>query len=565
LERSQPVWRTRTDGIAADGSAAHGTAADGRELRAALDCVKDYAIFLLDVDGRVATWNAGAAALKGYSGEEIAGRHFSAFYTEEDRAAGRPARLLDDATRDGRVEDEGWRVRKDGTRFWADVVISAVRDEDGRLRGFLKVTRDLTERRRAEMALAAGAAQQATVAELGLDALGTLDLATLLEHATARVAATLGVDVATVSELAPGGEALVLRAASGLVGRAGADGGAPLSDAVRGWGPGALTREGVVASALLPDQGVVSDAVVVIAGGADGAPFGLLGAHSRTPRTFGEVEQSFLIAVAHVLASAIGRGRLDARLRETTEAAQEERIRNTHALEAMRERDEFIAVAAHELRTPLTVLRLKLERLRGAAPGVEGAAGAEVAAIEAATRHVRRLSVLVDRLVDVSRIASGRLELHREDVELGALVERALGDARAEAGASGCALSVSAPSPVVVSGDRARLESVFALLVSNAVKYGRGRPVEIAVDAAGGRARVAVRDSGIGISPEAQRRLFQRFQRAAPSRYYGGLGLGLYVARHVVEAHGGQILLSSAPGEGATFTVELPAAEGSAA
>ncbi|HEY9857852.1 MAG TPA: PAS domain-containing protein, partial [Stenomitos sp.] len=110
-----------------------------------VESVRDYAIFMLDPTGRILTWNAGAQALKGYSENEAIGQDFSVFYPPEDVAAGKPRRLLDQATREGRVEDEGWRVRKDGTRFWADVVITALRDESGTLTGFAKVTRDLTE------------------------------------------------------------------------------------------------------------------------------------------------------------------------------------------------------------------------------------------------------------------------------------------------------------------------------------------------------------------------------------------------------------------------------------
>src|SRR5690348_6916150 len=108
--------------------------------------VKDYAIFSLDPHGRVATWNAGAERIKGYTADEIIGQHFSRFYSEEDRAAGIPARGLEQARTEGRWEAEGWRVRKDGTRFWASVVIDAIYDDNRKLIGFAKVTRDITER-----------------------------------------------------------------------------------------------------------------------------------------------------------------------------------------------------------------------------------------------------------------------------------------------------------------------------------------------------------------------------------------------------------------------------------
>jgi PAS domain S-box-containing protein len=130
-------------------------------LRLLIDRVQDYAIFRLTPEGDVASWNAGAARLKGYAAEEIVGRHFSVFYDDHDIQAGKPAWLLATAAAEGRVEDEGWRLRKDGSRFWADVVITALRDRTGKLRGFAKVTRDITERRQAEERLRHTAAELA--------------------------------------------------------------------------------------------------------------------------------------------------------------------------------------------------------------------------------------------------------------------------------------------------------------------------------------------------------------------------------------------------------------------
>lgn len=115
-----------------------------------VEAVEEYAIFMLDPDGTVASWNSGAHRIKGYSGDEIIGRHFSVFYTDEEVSAGKPQRELDQAKAEGRVRDEGWRVRKDGSRFWANVVITAVYDKNGRLEGFAKVTRDETERKRVD-------------------------------------------------------------------------------------------------------------------------------------------------------------------------------------------------------------------------------------------------------------------------------------------------------------------------------------------------------------------------------------------------------------------------------
>src|SRR5713226_6830277 len=122
-------------------------------FRLLVEGVQDYAIFMLDGAGRVSTWNSGAERIKGYRAEQIVGQHFSRFYPPEAVAEGKPARLLAIAARDGRVEDEGWRVRKDGTRFWADVILTALRDAEGAVIGFAKVTRDLTEHKEAQDAL----------------------------------------------------------------------------------------------------------------------------------------------------------------------------------------------------------------------------------------------------------------------------------------------------------------------------------------------------------------------------------------------------------------------------
>ena len=124
-----------------------------RQFRLLVQGVTDYAIYMLDPNGQVASWNAGAQRIKGYLPEQIIGEHFSRFYTEEDRQAGIPKQALETATRDGRFEKEGWRVRKDGTKFWANVVIDAIRTPDGSIMGFAKITRDITERRDAERAL----------------------------------------------------------------------------------------------------------------------------------------------------------------------------------------------------------------------------------------------------------------------------------------------------------------------------------------------------------------------------------------------------------------------------
>ncbi|WP_343073441.1 sensor histidine kinase [Pyxidicoccus fallax] len=231
-----------------------------------------------------------------------------------------------------------------------------------------------------------------------------------------------------------------------------------------------------------------------------------------------------------------------------------------HLQEAIRARDEFLSVASHELKTPLTSLGLRLHALARAIDADPESSlarryGREVAAMK---RQVTRLAELIDGLLDVSRISTGRLRILREEVDLSALVQEVTARFVPEAERAGCALDVRPGGPCVGSWDRVRLEQVVSNLLSNALKYGAGRPVHVQVEESDGRARLRVRDEGIGIDADSHARIFQKFERAVSERHYGGLGLGLYVVRTLVEAMGGSIRVESRPGEGATFFVELP-------
>ncbi len=222
-------------------------------------------------------------------------------------------------------------------------------------------------------------------------------------------------------------------------------------------------------------------------------------------------------------------------------------------------RDEFLSVAGHELRTPLTSLSLKLSGLSHAAASMGGPlAQRAVRDVEVAQRQVRNLADLISQLLDVTRISRQGLLLRREEVDLAAVVREGVEALAPQAERAGCAVEVHAEGPVVGRWDRLRLEQVVTNLMTNALKYGAGRPVRVAVSREGSVARLEVEDQGIGIEPEALQRIFDRFERAVSERHYGGLGLGLYITREVVEAHGGTISARSAPGRGATFTVELP-------
>jgi PAS domain S-box-containing protein len=230
------------------------------------------------------------------------------------------------------------------------------------------------------------------------------------------------------------------------------------------------------------------------------------------------------------------------------------------AQRAVQIRNEFLSIAAHELRTPLTTLQLQVYSLRDLSEKGRTDWNEErfKVRLERCTYSVGRLAQLVETLLDVSRISTGRLELQVERVALVDIVREVIERFRDEARRAGCELRVSAGAPIVGSWDRSRIEQVLSNLLSNAVKYGAGKPIEIEVDERDGMAELRVVDHGIGLSAADLERIFGRFERAASSRNYGGLGLGLFITRRIVEAHGGRISARPTPSGGATFVVELP-------
>jgi signal transduction histidine kinase len=222
---------------------------------------------------------------------------------------------------------------------------------------------------------------------------------------------------------------------------------------------------------------------------------------------------------------------------------------------AIQARDDVLAIASHELKTPLTALRLPVEALLRGRAGAPPLPAEKARAIE---RQLLRITALVNALLDVSRIHEARLELKPERVELAALVREVAARFAAEAELAGSRIEVDAPAPVHGRWDRQRVEQIVGNLLANAVKYGEARPIVVRVSGDERSVRVDVVDQGVGIAPMEQARIFGRFERGGASHGYGGLGLGLWIARELARAMGGGLGVRSEVGAGSTFTVELP-------
>jgi PAS domain S-box-containing protein len=248
--------------------------------------------------------------------------------------------------------------------------------------------------------------------------------------------------------------------------------------------------------------------------------------------------------------------------RERDRLLVQEQGARAQAEAALRARDEFMSIAAHELRTPLTPLKMQIDVLARLARRTlpPGTAGADrlLTMLEASSGQLTRLVALIGELLDVSTIRTGHLTLTFESIDLVELVRAVLERYRMALEMAGSSVTLVAPDEVRGRWDRLRLEQVVANLLTNAMKYGSGKPIEVEVAVADGQAKLTVVDHGIGIDETDRDRIFERFERAVPVRHFGGFGLGLYITRQIVRAHGGTIQIEGGRGAGSAFIVRLP-------
>jgi signal transduction histidine kinase len=261
-----------------------------------------------------------------------------------------------------------------------------------------------------------------------------------------------------------------------------------------------------------------------------------------------------ITALRNSAGALIGFGKVTRDLTER-KRSEDERLALARAHEAIRLRDEFLSIASHELRTPLTALQLQIQRLRKLPGDDKTATG-----LARADRSTLRLGELVETLLDVARISTGRFTLSREEIDLADAV-REVADRMTDAAANaGCEVVLDL-EPARGAFDRVRIEQIVTNLLGNAFKYAAGVRVELQLRSQGGQAVLAVSDRGPGVRPDDLPRIFNRFERASSVRHFGGMGLGLYVTQQIAVAHGGDVGAENQPGGGARFTVTLPLVE----
>ncbi|MBL0392637.1 PAS domain S-box protein [Ramlibacter monticola] len=482
-----------------------------QRLQLLIEAVTDYGIFMLDPGGHIVSWNSGAQKLKGYKREEILGKHFSIFYPPDAVASGWPEEELRLAKLRGRFEDEGWRLRKDGTRFWANVTITALYGPMGELAGFAKITRDLTERRRHE--------EELRVSEERFRLL-----------------------VDSVQDYA-----IFMLSPSGIV---------------ESWNAGAEAIKGYRPDEIIGHDFRVFYAPEDRAAGKPDAALKTALEHGRFETEGWRVRKDGGMFWANVVITAVRSPAGDLRGFAKVTRDMSERRRLEELENSSRRMNEFLAMLAHELRNPLAPIRnavtiMQLETLTS--PVLRNCRDV----IDRQLSHVTRL---VDDLLDVGRLSTGKVTLRKELVRLSDVVSRSVETVRPLITTRRHVLEVHQPEePVYVNGDSTRLSQVLQNLLVNAAKYtpDNGR-IDLRVRTDEGMVYVYVQDNGRGIAAEDLRRIFQLFMQAEAAQSAAaesGLGIGLTLARSLAEMHGGSIEATSPGlGQGSTFTLRLPRA-----
>lgn len=520
-------------------------------LRLILESAKDYAIFTVDLNGIIASWNSGAEGLLGYSEAEAIGCPCRMIFTPEDNEQGRAETEMQIALTQGRAENERWHLCKDGSRFWGSGLMMPLLNGADHAQGFVKILQDKTVQRQASERLQ-------LLYETTRDLLSTEQPLALMQALFRKLSVQLDLHsyYNFIVEEKDHRRILHLRNYEGIS--------QETAEAIE-WiefgeylcGLVAQTQQQLVLNqAQLSThphaQAICLMGVTAYAGQpliAQGQLLGTLSFASLTRTHFTPAEIELLQSTCDQMAIALDRANLTASLQQQTE-----QLKQTNRI-----KDEFLAVLSHELRSPLNPI-LGWSKLLQSRKLNETKTAQALATIE---RNAKLQSELIEDLLDVSRILQGKLSLNIHPVDLALTVEAAIETVSLAAIAKGIEIQTRLDSQMgPVLGDSSRLQQVVWNLVSNAVKFSpAGGRVEVRLTGVGDWAKITVTDTGIGINPEFLPYVFDYFRQedGATTRKFGGLGLGLAIVRHLVELHGGTVQADSlGEGQGATFTVRLP-------
>lgn len=494
-------------------------------FRLLVNGITDYAIFRLTPTGHVASWNQGAERIKGYQQDEIVGRHFSCFYLSEDVANGLPERELQMAAQAGRYEDDGWRVRKDGSRFWANVVITSLKDESGTLLGFSKITRDITERKAAEERLHESEERHRRLFDNNPHPTWAYDRETLRFLAVNSAAVrkygytTAEFLAMTVKDIRPTADVPALLDSVARV----REGNEKVSD----W------------RHRLKDGSIIDVEITSYALNFAGRPAEVVVAVDISQKKRAEAETTKFI--------------------DTLAAANRQlELRNREVEQATKLKSRFLASMSHELRTPLNAI-VGFSGLLA-----DGTAGATNDKQKRFVTHIKdgahHLLQLINDILDLSKIEAGQLEIHCDDFQVKDALPEVLSTIRPLAMAKNIQVHHDLAASYSIYADRVRFKQILYNLLSNAVKFTpEGGHVSIHYAEQGELICISVADTGIGIRAEDQEVIFEEFRQIDGDGAHEGTGLGLAITKRLVEQQGGNIWLESELGKGTRFSFTMPA------